>query len=387
MNETAAPDAAVFVSPAVFICKFIHVNSKVLSLNASAFHDTLEQTYRPALCNAEPRPDKRGIFLEQIFTQIVSVIMSMVIALGTLAHSFFPQFSDAEDTSPSALEDSQRGSTYSLDFTDYKPADIQKILLESFENFAPNMTFSFEEPLTKAQTKDFEQAIADSLYTIIAEHPEIFWIANKSYYLSWYYVDEDYTSLTLSFTYCETEASAKARQKEMDETVKKLLEKAPTDDTFRCLKYFHDIVASSAVYDSETAADQSESYAGKEDAFNITGVFLNNSAVCEGYAKAFKYLCDQVYIPCTVVFGSAYDSSHAWNYVTIEGKKYLVDTTWDDQDPTIYACFLKGKNGLVGKTPASQIYKADSKVENWSSKDYPMVSLLPKFRGEFIPNN
>ncbi len=311
----------------------------------------------------------------------------MIIALGTLAHSFFPQFSDDPSGTQSTAEDSERGITYSLDFTDYKQKDIERILLESFENFAPNMTFSFEDPLTKEETKDFEQAISQCLYAIIAEHPEIFWIANKSYYLSWYYVDANYTSLTLSFTYSESRKSAQARQEEIDEIVQPILEKAPTDDTFRCLKYFHDIVASTAQYDSETAADQSQDYEGMEDAFNITGVFLQNSAVCEGYAKAFKYLCDQLYIPCTVVFGSAYDSSHAWNYVTLDGKNYLVDTTWDDQNPTIYACFLKGKNGLIGKTAAYQIYNTDSKVENWSDHDYPMVSLLPKFRGEFIPNN
>lgn len=314
----------------------------------------------------------------------------MVVAAGTLIGSFFPQLTGNSSSSSTltTAEDSKRGITYNLDYTDYTKKDIEKILLENFRSFSPNMTFSFKDPLTKEETKDFENAIADCLYTVISDYPDIFWIANKSYYLSWYYVDKDYTSLTLSFSYSETKESAKARQKEIKEIVNDIMKDAPTDNTFRCLKYFHDAIITRTDYDTATAASESSAYEGKEDSFNITGVFLNNSAVCEGYAKAFKYLCDQVYIPCQVIFGSAYDSSHAWNFVSIDGQNYLIDTTWDDQESTIYACFLKGKTGLVGKTPASNIYKMDNSAGiNWAEEDYPMDSLLPKFRGEFIPNS
>lgn len=54
--------------------------------------------------------------------------------------------------------------------------------------------------------------------------------------------------------------------------------------------------------------------------------------VCEGYAGAFKILCDELDVPCICVFGSAkFASLHMWNYIQGEsGKWYLVDVTSDD---------------------------------------------------------
>lgn len=56
----------------------------------------------------------------------------------------------------------------------------------------------------------------------------------------------------------------------------------------------------------------------------------NTNVVCEGYAKAFKYLCDlsafDKDIRCYIVTGQ----NHMWNVVQIDGKNFLVDATWQD---------------------------------------------------------
>ena len=58
--------------------------------------------------------------------------------------------------------------------------------------------------------------------------------------------------------------------------------------------------------------------------------------VCEGYAKAFKVLCDQLGIPCVLIAGDTENSvgqkeAHMWNAVKMEdGKWYAVDVTWND---------------------------------------------------------
>ena len=59
--------------------------------------------------------------------------------------------------------------------------------------------------------------------------------------------------------------------------------------------------------------------------------------MCDGYAKAFKLLCDRFGIPCVIVAGRAVQSSgseaHAWNYVQMEdGNWYAVDVTWNDKE-------------------------------------------------------
>ena len=40
---------------------------------------------------------------------------------------------------------------------------------------------------------------------------------------------------------------------------------------------------------------------------NILSVFLNEKTVCAGYAKAYKYLLDQIEIPCMVLTGNVDD--------------------------------------------------------------------------------
>lgn len=63
--------------------------------------------------------------------------------------------------------------------------------------------------------------------------------------------------------------------------------------------------------------------------------------VCEGYARAFKVLCDAMDIPCILMAGNACNTpggssgGHMWNYVQMENRKwYAIDVTWDD--PSVY---------------------------------------------------
>lgn len=61
-------------------------------------------------------------------------------------------------------------------------------------------------------------------------------------------------------------------------------------------------------------------------------------AVCEGYSVAFKKICDLLNIKAYVITGASktkvrdiggrYNSSHGWNIVEIDNKKYLIDATW-----------------------------------------------------------
>ena len=70
----------------------------------------------------------------------------------------------------------------------------------------------------------------------------------------------------------------------------------------------------------------------------IVGALLKNSAVCEGYSKAFKFLCEKAGIDCLVVFGKANNQfnsmeSHSWNMVHLNSNNYAhVDVTWNGLD-------------------------------------------------------
>jgi hypothetical protein len=92
---------------------------------------------------------------------------------------------------------------------------------------------------------------------------------------------------------------------------------------------------------------------------SIAGSLLEPyGAVCEGYAKAFKVLCDRENIPCIVVIGN-YDrenlTAHMWNNVVLDDNWYGVDVTWDDTAQS-QKYFLRGSNSFSSTHTPESIY-------------------------------
>jgi hypothetical protein len=65
-------------------------------------------------------------------------------------------------------------------------------------------------------------------------------------------------------------------------------------------------------------------------------ILKSREAVCDGYARLFKNLCDHAGIESEIIHGYAkangrpakFMSNHAWNSVRIDGHWYLLDATW-----------------------------------------------------------
>ena len=122
---------------------------------------------------------------------------------------------------------------------------------------------------------------------------------------------------------------------------------------YQKLVFYMNEICKRVAYDK--AAAQSGSDANM-DPWQLISVFDNDDStnvVCEGYSKAFKYLCDLTEfendISCITVTGTLTTPSvsgpHMWNIVTMEdGKNYLVDVTHCDAgstgDPTMM--FMRG---------------------------------------------
>ena len=68
-----------------------------------------------------------------------------------------------------------------------------------------------------------------------------------------------------------------------------------------------------------------------EDSYNAYGALVKGTAVCEGYAKAYKVLLNRLGIDAIVV--SSLSMNHGWNLVKLDGAWYHVDVTWDDPAP------------------------------------------------------
>lgn len=141
--------------------------------------------------------------------------------------------------------------------------------------------------------------------------------------------------------------------------------------------YVHDALVNSLEYDSSTI---------KPNSHNIYGALVEKSVVCEGYAKAFKYILDDLNIECILVNGTVTNStgkteSHMWNYIKLDGNWYGVDVTWDDpvivggysKNITRHDYFCKGSN-VFNQTHIVSDKISDEgksfKIPTLSSKDY-----------------
>ena len=107
------------------------------------------------------------------------------------------------------------------------------------------------------------------------------------------------------------------------------------------LKAYLDYIKDAVSYNNEAANNNATPYG---DPWQIIYVFDNDpstNVVCEGYAKAFKHLCDlssfsESDLYCSLVTGTMTVGTsagpHMWNIVTVGGRNYLVDVTNCDDD-------------------------------------------------------
>lgn len=132
-----------------------------------------------------------------------------------------------------------------------------------------------------------------------------------------------------------------ARARQALSLAKSIVDKYANQSDFEKLKGYANEIALLNTYNTDALS--SKSYG---DPWQSVYVFDGNpdtNTVCEGYAKAFKYLCDlstfDKEIHCFIVSGS----NHMWNVVQIDGKNYYADITMADQPHGFnYDHFLAG---------------------------------------------
>jgi len=103
--------------------------------------------------------------------------------------------------------------------------------------------------------------------------------------------------------------------------------------------------------------------------------------VCEGYAKAFKYLCDRSSfdgdIDCRTVTGEINGSGHMWNLVTMEdGWNYLTDVTNCDRG-TVGADDKLFLTGAYGSPQDGYTVELGGASSVYYSYDQDMLGLWP----------
>lgn len=215
--------------------------------------------------------------------------------------------------------------------------------------------------------KQIKDAISRACQAMVKDYPRVFWISSlesgwsiipvpsKESSTGYKGVVTSYTLRPVAYTYAgadkiETFYNSVATVKE---AIEAKLNKDASD--YEILKAIHDYLCRELEYNYAALSGDDE----YQYAHNVYTVFAGSKMVaCEGYAKAFKVLCDEFGIPCILVTGYGVTDSdsdaHMWNYVEMKDEKwYAVDVTWDDQDDGIHHTYFlagAGTQGFYGYT-------------------------------------
>ena len=198
-------------------------------------------------------------------------------------------------------------------------------------------------------------AVAQDIFD--REHPEVFWLSGRSsvsYLGGWSYSIRGNTCTVMynadmviwlnypgfdirSARYQDLETLQQAMNTR-DALAQQILADCPAGAAHEQVAYLSDALTTRNAYNSAVAMGMSSQ--AEADAWECISALEGRSGkagpVCEGYARAFQMLCNQLQIPCVLVDGAAISylgdspEEHMWNYVQIDGGWYAVDVTWND---------------------------------------------------------
>ena len=124
-------------------------------------------------------------------------------------------------------------------------------------------------------------------------------------------------------------------------TIQNVVQTHAAENDYNKLVSYRQDVCSRVSYNDAAASDSTTPYGNPWQLIWVFDGDDSTKVVCEGYSKAFKYLCDlstfrskdiECYLVTGTMDGGSGAGNHMWNIVTMnDGKNYLVDVTNCDQ--------------------------------------------------------
>ena len=234
--------------------------------------------------------------------------------------------------------------------------------------------------------KELKQKYQSAIEVLIYENPEIFYLDATKMFIN----IEKTTKLTgikynvyinsgNEANYLADGLSGKedidTYQLKIEKVRDYIVSKVNGKSDYEKIKMIHDYLRDTIEYDSTLS---------KSNIYDIYGALVLRECVCEGYAKSFQYLMNEVEIDNVIVIGTGTNSAgktenHAWNYVLLDNNWYAIDVTWDDPiligegkmpEESKYKYFLKGANTMnQNHVPSGKFTDAGQTFQ------YPMLSV------------
>lgn len=203
----------------------------------------------------------------------------------------------------------------------------QKEMYKIFYSAAQQMTDGFFRLCQSYDGVKTDIALAYS--ALLRDHTEIFWMPNvylvsesKGVFSKDTVVSFDYSDNERKVSYAVTKEQRDIMKATLEEKVEEILKEAEKfNSDYEKEKFFNDYICQNTEYDKET-----------ELSHTSFSCLVLGKALCEGYSRAFKLLCNKAGIECDLIVGTADDTGHMWNSVNIDGKHSFVDVTWNDTE-------------------------------------------------------
>ena len=281
-------------------------------------------------------------------------MMAMLAAIAMIASAMVVVFADEQDSSADALSDA---NTYYYDRLETNLARnvyTEVLGLSSFSGLTRTVSVnSADETAMSSDSGYAAEQINRGILSAVYDDPRMVYYLNSTQPVVDHSISHDSEHHEITFTLNKTEQfpgekSTYDSQMEDDITAIFATHVDKTQAAHTVVKSIHDYIADTLTYNA--GGDQSENRSA------YTAISGTHQVVCEGYAKMFKVLCKESEIPCIIVTGVAGTTgskeNHMWNYVKIGDYWFLVDCTWDDQDPLTFEYLMAGThtegfNGVI----------------------------------------
>ncbi len=165
---------------------------------------------------------------------------------------------------------------------------------------------------------------------MINDHPDFFWMPYTYIVGEMADMSGSYISIAFEIDDGENQNRYLVRRDERENMNNKLNSKIAeiVDLLVKCkgeykkVEFLNDYLCDNTEYDQFADLNQT-SY----------GCIVNGKALCEGYSRAFKLLCNKVGVRCDLIYGMSENVNHMWNCVNIGGEYSHIDVTWNDGKP------------------------------------------------------
>ena len=249
-------------------------------------------------------------------------------------------------------------TAYAYHYDAYSQLDrAQKIIYDAVVANPGKLSITVNFPNGVFNYDNFEQSyFTELMNALCTDRPDIFYYAGYSVDDGYLYSGGKYVK---SITYiCGVYDENIYTSSNLTGYYNSLMAAVPevpvdTSNRYNFIKSLHDYLADTVYYPDLNSSDYVMS------AHDAYGALVEGRAVCQGYSDAVKLICDYYNIPCVCISGTANGGGHMWNAIQMEdGKWYLMDLTWDDQDRKIYYDFF-----LVG-TQSTNTYFGGNKFSD-----------------------